>query len=651
MSTQNGKRVDNMKRMWINTLVCLLACALLGGCAAGGNGEQREGTASGEDALAVTQVGVYQVEYKPSDTDATVESSAKHITLNGDSIAFDGTASLATVSGSSITIKAGGTYVVSGRLDNGQILINELGNETVRLVLDGADITCQTSAPIYVMEAKKVVLILADGSENTVTDGSDYVLADEAAGEPNAAVFSKGDLSITGGGTLTVNANYNNGINCKDSLKITGGTINVIAVGNGIKGKDCVAIADGTITVNAGHDGIKSTNTAEVEAGFVRLDGGTITVEAAQDGLQAETGMVIGGGTVTVKSGGGSTNASSQTGGNWGQWGGFFGGGQTAASDGDTTSAKGLKAALALAVSGGTVTVDSSDDALHCNGSLTVSGGTLNLASGDDGVHADSTLSISGGDLTVTKSYEGLEALTIAISGGNTHVTASDDGINAGGGNDGSSVNGRPGQNPFAATEDAKVEISGGYVVLSAAGDGLDSNNTITMSGGTVLVWGPTDGGNGAIDYAGSFTMNGGTLVAAGSSGMAESITGGDARALFLACASQAAGTPVRIEDKNGDEVITLAPPKAFSSAVIVTPQLIDGESYTVYVGGETDGSVTDGVVRGGSYTAGELSTTVTLSGVSTMVNLGGSVGMGGPGGMGGGRPDGMGGGRPGGRM
>lgn len=643
-----------MNRFWKSALAALLCALLLCGCAATSNGGETTltgatGTTStdSDSTLTVTEVGDYSVEYKTKDTDTSVENGAKTIRLNGDSIAFDGTASLATVSGSTITITTGGTYVVSGTLTDGQIIVNEPGNEAVRLVLSGVDITCKTSAPIYVKEAKKVVLILAEGTTNTVTDGDTYVFADEAAGEPNAAVFSKGDLSITGSGTLTVNANYNNGINSKDDLKITGGTIHVTAAGNGIKGKDCVAIAGGSITVTAEHDGIKSSNGTDVNKGFIRFDGGTVNVTAGQDGIQAETGMVIADGSITVSSGGGSANASTQTDGGWGNWGGFggFGGQQSTASDGDTTSAKGLKASLDITVTGGSVTVDSSDDSLHTNGSLTIAGGTLSLTSGDDGVHADSSLTITGGDLTVSKSYEGLEALAIAIGGGNIHVTSSDDGINAGGGNDGSSVNGRPGQNPFAFTEGAKVEITGGYVVLSAAGDGLDSNNTVTMTGGTVLVYGPSDSGNGAIDYASGFTMNGGTLVAVGSSGMAESITSGDSCAIFLTCASQAAGTPVRVEDSSGGEVITLLPLKAYSSAVIVTPALQKGETYTVYVGGETYGEVVDGVLTNGSYTAGDASTTVTLSKTSTGVSLGGSSGMGGgmdgPGNMGGGRPGG----------
>lgn len=581
--------------------------------------------------VTVTPSSEYAVEYKESDTSAIVGDNVLHITFSDNGVAFDGAVTYATVNGNAVTVTAGGTYVVSGRCADGQIIVNEPKVETVRLVLDGLDLTSQSSAPIYVKEAKKVVLVLAEGSHNSVTDATTYTEVDSETNEPNAAIFSKGDLSVTGSGALTVTGQYNNGINSKDSLKITGGTVTVNAAGNGLKGKDCVAIQNGTVQITAGHDGIKSTNTADTTVGFVRLDGGDVTVTAAQDGIQAESGLVINGGTVKVTSGGGSGQE------NRGQW------------SGDTASAKALKAGVDILVNGGTVTVDSSDDAVHSNGNVNIQDGTMMLTSGDDGIHANNILRIGGGNVTVTKSYEGLEGVVIALHGGTVHVTAADDGVNAAGGNDGSSL-GRPGENPFAVTEGALVEIAGGYTVLNADGDGLDSNNTIVMMGGTVLVYGPTNDGNGAIDYAVGFTISGGTLVACGASGMAESVTEGEGHAIFLRCRTQAAETPLCVTDDSGNAVITLVPPKAYGSAVIVTPQLVEGKTYTVTVGGNVSGgTVTDGVVNGGTCTAGSLSGEVTLSGVSTALNLG-TVGGNFGGGPGGGMAPG-GGGRPGGGM
>lgn len=616
-------------------LILLCAALLLAGCTA----KPREDVS--QDTLTVTPAGDYTVEYKENDTSAAVESGARHITFSADGVTFDGTSSLATVNGTVITVTAGGTYVVSGTCADGQIVVNEPKQEAVRLVLNGLDLTCQSSAPIYVKEAKKVVLVLAEGTENRVTDSAVYTAVDSETNEPNAAIFSKGDLSVTGSGALTVTAKYNNGINSKDGLKITDGILTVQAAGNGIKGKDFVAIGGGTLQVTAGHDGIKSTNTADASVGFVRIDGGSVTVTAEQDGIQAESGLVIADGTVNIVSGGGSANASTQNG--WGQWGSV---------GGDTTSAKALKAGLDILTVGGNVTVDSSDDAVHSNGNVNIDGGVLSLTSGDDGIHADNTLCIADGDVTVHQAYEGLEALAIGISGGRVHVTATDDGINAAGGNDASSMGGRPGQNGFAATEGAAVAISGGYTVLNAGGDGLDSNNTITMNGGTVLVYGPTNSGNGAIDYAAGFTVNGGTLVACGASGMAESITAGESRALFVLCAAQAAETPLCVTDENGETILTLVPPKSYGSAVIVTPQLKEGMTCTVTIGGAVNGTVTDGVLTDGDYTAGETSGSAVLAGVSTALNLGGGGNFGGgpggdPAGGFGGPGGGFGGGQP----
>lgn len=586
-------------------LALLMGICLLSGCTATGENP--------EDAfhptLQIQQAGDYSVEYKSKDTDAVVESGARQILLQGESIAFNGTTSLATVEGSVITIKKGGTYVVSGTLTNGQIIVEEPGDEAVRLVLSCAEIRSESSAPIYIKEAKKVVLVLAENTYNTVTDSTLYTTVDSETNEPNAAIFSKADLTVTGGGALTVRANYNNGINSKDKLKITDGTLTVTAAGNGLKGKDCVAIGGGTVTISAGHDGIKASNTADVNKGFVRVDGGRVVITAEQDGIQAATGLVVTNGTVDITTGGGSANASD--GGNWGDWG----------EQGDSASAKALKAGADIAISGGVLTVDASDDAVHSNGNVLIQGGTLSLSSGNDGVHADNTLIVSGGDLVLHKSYEGLEALGIAITGGKTHVTAADDGINAAGGSDRSAMGDRPGQNDFAATEGAKVEITGGYLVLDAGGDGLDSNDTVTMTGGIVLVYGAT-GPHGAIDYVTGFTMNGGLLVAAGDAEMAETITAGSVHALYLTCAPQAAGTPLRVEDKNGGEIITLVPPKGYSSAVIAAPDMAEGETYTVFVGGRCEGSVTDGVANGGTYTPGEISGRARLSGVSTTLDL-----------------------------
>ena len=381
------------------------------------------------------------MEYDPEDIAASpidAEGSTL-IQLNGNSISVNGSGAIADES--VVTINTAGTYQVSGTLKDGQIIVDTTDQENVILILAGVELTSQQSSPIYIANAEKVILTLADGTENTVTDSENYLVLDES-GEPNATIFSKDDLTINGEGTLTINANYNNGIASKDDLKITGGTIYVNAVNDGIKGKDSVTIRNGLITIFAGADGIQSTNEEDVEAGVITIEGGTLNINTALDGIQAATNLFITGGEFTIISGGGSANTSENGGGIWGNRGGMEGN-----TNKPLDSAKGLKAGVDLTITAGTFNIDSADDSIHANHSITIDGGKFLMSSGDDGIHADSSLTINNGEITLTQSYEGLESAVITINGGTIHLKASDDGINAGGGADRSSMNGRPGQN------------------------------------------------------------------------------------------------------------------------------------------------------------------------------------------------------------
>ena len=358
-------------------------------------------TATRTDANTPVATSTISVEYDSDDlVSSTNSSDTPTIELRGDSIAFDGSG--ATVNGSTITITAAATYRISGTLDDGQIIVDTQDKETVVLVLDGAEIACSTSAPIYVMNADKAVITLADGTENAITDGEAYILTDAESDEPNAAIFARDDLTINGNGSLTVRANYSNGIASKDDLKITGGTITVVAVNDGIKGRDSIAVRDGTVIVDAGADGLQSNNDEDPEKGYILIEGGTLDITAGLDGIQAEAKLAITGGEIAVSSGGGSANSSSS--GNWGNWGG------PAANTSTGESAKGLKAGVDITIGGDAVIdIDSSDDALHSNDSLTIDGGALSLSSGDDGIHADATLTINSGVVSIAQSYEGIE--------------------------------------------------------------------------------------------------------------------------------------------------------------------------------------------------------------------------------------------------
>ncbi|MBP1929855.1 hypothetical protein J2741_002451 [Methanolinea mesophila] len=573
--------------------------------------------------------------------DTAIDGSGQSvITLAGDAITFEGTGAI--VSGSTVTITSAGTYTLRGTLDDGQVIVDTGDDQEVTLVLDGAYITSSTGAPVYIVNADKTVITLADGTANSITDGITYILPDAGSDEPNAAIFSKDDLTINGGGSLAVHANYNDGITSKDDLKITGGSIIVNAVNDGIRGRDSVTVKGGSVSVNAAGDGIQSNNDEDSDKGYISVEGGSVSIVSGADGIQAETNIYVSGGIIDITAGGGSGNAAStnNNGGNGGAPGGMGGpggfapsGGQgtrvmgastmtstatatTATSGSDSTSMKGLKAGVGVIVSGGTVTVNAADDAINTNDLIGIDGGSLRLSTGDDALHADSSLRINAGDITIPTCYEGIESADIAINGGNIHLTSRDDGVNA--------VADGTGQSGFDAAG-GSLSISGGYLVVDAGGDGIDVNGPITMSGGTVIINGPTDNGNGALDFLNSFSITGGYLLAAGSSGMAQApgTSSSQCSVMITYASQQAAGTLVHIGTAGGADVLTFAPAKTYQSVVFSSPLLTRGAGYVVYSGGSSTGSATDGVYSGGAYTPGTEIANFTISGTVTSIGSG----------------------------
>lgn len=563
-------------------------------------------------------------------------SETTYITLNGDSISVEGDG--AVVDGSRVTIVAAGAYSISGSLADGQIIVKTEDDEPVELILNGVTISSSTSAPIYVEKAEEAVLILEDSAENYVSDGTSYVFENAEEDEPNAAIFSKADLSIYGNGTLTVAGNHNDGIASKDGLTINGGTLVVNAVDDGMRGKDYLVVTDGQITVNAQGDGLKSDNEEDAEKGYITIGTGVINVTAGGDAIQAQTNVTVADGNITLFSGGGSNTWIDET-----------------------LSAKGIKATVNVTIHGGTFTIDSADDAIHSNDSIVINGGAFNIASGDDGMHADSTLEVNAGDITITRSYEGIESAVITINNGAINITSNDDGLNVAGGNDGSGMmrepgqgGGReqgggpgqggwpaqggegvqpgqggdmgqgfwPGQDGFAATGSYYLYINGGHIVINAAGDGIDSNGTIEMTGGVVLVNGPTERMNGALDYMGNFTVTGGYLVAVGSSGMAQAPGESSLQYSLLINFNSTlpAGTLIHIQDGAGTDILTFAPTKEYQSIAFSSPGLVAGATYTVYYGGSSSGVVDGGLYQGGTYTPGTPYTDFTVSSVVTRI-------------------------------
>lgn len=582
------------------------------------------------------------------------EASATKIALDNNTIIIEGNG--ATNLDKVITINDGGTYLISGTLRDGQIIV-DVSDENVQLVLNNVSLTSSTTSPLYIKNAKNVYLTLVEGTTNSFSDASQYEFEDTTTAEPSATIFSKSDLIINGNGSLKVSGNYNNGIQSKDDLKIVDGTIEVTSVDDGIIGKDSVTIRTGTITVNSTGDAIKATNTSDTSRGYIIIDGGNFTITSGTDAIQAVTSLIVNAGTFDITTNGGSANASVKENGDFNMNWGTKSSNKTKSTNSNNTntskerdtqsetttdegiSAKAFKSGSVLVLNDGLYNLDSSDDSIHSNGTVTIAGGTFKISSGDDGIHADSSITIDEGTITISKSYEGIESEYITINDGTIDVVASDDGINVSGGSDSSSMNGRPGQNGFESSGNGKLTIYNGMITVNAKGDGLDANGSIEINGGTTYVTGPTNDGNGVVDYDQTFNMNGGTLLAAGSSGMAmtPSETSTQPSVAMVFDSTQTAKTLVHLEDSSGIEIATFAPSKEFTFVIISTPSITSGETYSLYTAGTYSTTSENNIYANGNYSGGtkvyEFAISSTVNTNTTISNNGFGGGFGGKGG------------------
>lgn len=538
-----------------------------------------------------------------------------------------------TISGANVTITASSEISVSGESTSGQLAVNvdktaEPEGKVV-LNLEGLTLSNSSAAPIYVEAIGDEVQISAkNGTTNTISDGTShtdtYVDSDGNTNTVNGAIFSRDDLKLKGKGTLIVNGNTEDGIVCKNDLKIWNGNITVNAADDGIRGNDSVRIGDPdaadysslSVTVNtnngsSGGDGIK-TNSDEDGKGYVTINGGTVNIDSYADGIQAEQTFTMNGGELNITTYQGSNFTGSASGGNGG-WGGGMGGNDGNSNKTDI-SAKGIKAVGVydeagttwqsggdLIVNGGTITIDSSDDSLHCGGDMQLLGGSMTLATADDGAHSDHALTIgsTGGDydapyVNITKSYEGIEGVDITQNSGTVMVTSSDDGYNAAGGADSSGNNnsGGWGQGSWGgpgggSSSDGSqtMTFNGGYAYVNAAGDGLDSNGNIYFNGGYVFV-SQTGGGNGPLDCGdsnNSITYSGGTVIAAGSSDMFETPSSYS----FLSTTSVSAGQTITFTDASGNVLATFTLLNGSAEMVMCSQE----SSVTCYTGGTLSGT------------------------------------------------------------
>lgn len=432
------------------------------------------------------------------------EETSARITLSGGSASSDSDA--VQISGSTVTITEEGTYILSGTLNDGMVVVSAEDTDKIQLVLDNVEITSSTSAAIYVLEADKVVITTAASSENTLANGGEYVAIDD--NNIDAVVFSKSDLTLNGAGTLNINAAAGHGVVSKDDLALTSGTYYITAASHGLSGKDSVRIANGTYTITAGKDAIHAENTDDTSLGFLYIAGGTFTITADGDGISASAYLQIEDGSFDITTGEGSASVTMTTDTMNAGKGGIQA--QTTTTEEDTTSQKGIKAEGAITIAGGTFVTDTADDAIHSNSDVLISGGEFELKTGDDTIHADAAVTIQSGTFNIAYCYEGIEGLSVTIEDGTFDITSVDDGINAAGGTDSSGFGGgRPGQEQFtSSSSDSFITINGGEFIIVSDGDCIDSNGSLTINGGTLDLT-CNGSGNTTLDCEGSYTNNG----------------------------------------------------------------------------------------------------------------------------------------------
>lgn len=463
------------------------------------------------------------------------------ITLSDDGSSCDNTS--VAIDGQTITITEEGTYLLSGSLSNGSVVVATDENVKVRLILNGVVINNDSSAAVYVQSADKVFITLAPDSENKLSNGGTYEAVDD--NNIDSVIFSKSDLTLNGSGSLTITAKAGHGIVSKDDLVITGDTYAITAASQGLSGKDSIRILDGDFTITSGKDALHSENEDNAEKGFVYIAGGNFNLTASGDGISASGNMTLLDGMYTMTTGGGSENGKDH------QEGGP--GGQGGPGDGMDNPGEDM--------------MTSGERPMESRGEMPDNGQMMEQPDRSD-----------------EETYEGIEGNEkVLIVGGQITLTSSDDGFNG-----------------------DTIEISGGHTEIDAEGDGIDANGILMISGGETYVSGSTGDGDGALDYETDAVITGGILVAAGSSGMAVNFGDNSTQGSILVNLDrQEAGTDIVLTDASGTELINWQPSKQYTSVVISCPGIAQGESYTLKAGTFETTVTMDSLIYGTGNTMG----------------------------------------------
>lgn len=547
-------------------------------------------------------------------------SEAVKITLNKTTATVSGSGVKAD--GSTITITEEGVYIVSGTLEDGQIIVDASDSDKVQIVLDGVHINCKTNAAIYVREADKVFITLAENSSNTLGGGNEYTQIDDNT--VDGVIFSKSNLVCNGTGSLTIEADYKHGIVSKDDLVITGGTYKIAAADNGITAKDQIKILNGSFDIDAANSAVKAKNTDDAELGNIYIAGGIFTIEAEQDGFHATGSIVVDDGTITVNSGDDGFHAELDT---------VIHGGTILVEK----SNEGLEGKRVV-VNGGDITINASDDGINAansgdDGVNAINPGANAVGSGDDDSNAassnnDSSAAVnSGDDGSISGEADGKEPQQMppdTENGSDMQPSQDFDPENAP--SDGNAPqNFDPGNAPSDGDAPQKmqggpggggnselyIKITGGTLTVSADGDGLDSNGGLLVTGGTTIVYGPTSDGDSALDYDGSAIATGGTLAAIGSAGMTESFSEDSTQPVitYYCTETQSADTAITLTDSDGSALFTIAPEKAYASIVFTCSEMKLDATYTLTAGTDNEEiTLTDIITTAGTRSVKTMS-------------------------------------------
>ena len=634
-----------MKKFRIQILAILMASSMiLSACSSSDNTSNANDTTS-EIGMSLKTVSLGDSFSQTEDTssDESQTTNIIDITLNNDAILCD--SSNVSIDGSTLTITSGGSYSISGTLKDGQIVVDCSDSDKVNIILNGVDVSCSSTSPIYINNADKTIITLADSSDNTITDSRNAKTDDDTDKDiSGSAIYSKDDLTINGNGNLTVTGNYNNGIVCKNDLKLSGGNITVKALNNGIKGSDSVTIKnDVAIDISCDGDGIKTDydTTSNKDKGYIDIESGNITIKSIGDCLKADTYITIDNGTFDLTSNGGYTNGTSHN----NDMGGMtppsdFNPNQDNQNSSDTSSdsettlkSKNISADGDITINSGTFNLNASNDCIHSNSNIIINDGTFTINAGSKGIHSDYDCTINSGNIEVQNSYEGIEGTNIYVNDGTINITSSDDGFNAC-----DNTETATGSNGFNVSSNAYLEFNGGYTYVNASGDGLDSNGDIKFNGGVVVVEGPTISANGPLDCGDDnniITIDGGTLIAGGAIGMFEIPDSTSTQnTIYSVSTSAKAGDTIVLADENNNVISAIKTSKDMSGVIFSSKDIETGKTYHIYVNPTYNGSFDEyGLASGGTCSDGtdigsvEVTSTVNQIGSGSVMS-GGFKGM-----------------------